>query len=330
MTNNFNNQHDAFKESIKRLEEYKAHQIVQYYISETLKLSIITGPLYNFSTNLQFVSKGLFEQSGKINITEESLLKLKNTPNESIIRPFKPSLYATYRDCLFNIYRQGIAGLYKGTFYRLGYFGTTNLLKKKLDQYVGTHIRIKRVFKEMILYSFADVVLNPLLLIESRYCIQNRRKNFRIYDNLFSLLKTSWKELYNGSLYAIPRNVVFVLCLNTYLLYPSTYMNIFSVCLAHTLSYPFLTVQRNIMFQSQYTDYLPNEKITVKSFFNDYGTLGFYRGFLAYGLATLLWHIYVPMAAKKKLFENMFQKDDKKALKLNLFEDSESYDEDDD
>jgi hypothetical protein len=325
------NQHDAFKDSIKRLEEYKAHQIVQYYISETIKLSIITGPLYNLSTNLQFVNRNLAESRMIMNDTKETILKLKNIPKESIIRPFKPSIYTNYRDCVFNLYRQGIAGLYKGTFYRLSYFGATNLLKKKLDGYFSSYIQIRRVFKEIILYSIADFIMNPLLLIESRYCIQNSRKNFRIYDNIFTLLKTSWKELYNGSLYAIPRNIILVSCLNIYILYPSTYMNIFSVSLAHLLSYPILTVQRNIMFQSNYTDYLPNaaeNKITIRSFYNDYGILGFYRGFLAYGLATLLWHIYVPIAAKKKLFDNMFKKDDDKPLRLNLFEDSEEYDSD--
>jgi hypothetical protein len=331
--NNFANHHDAFKQSIKRLEDYKAHQIVQYYISETIKLSIITGPLYNLSTNLQFLNKNLVEQFGKAPLTgvSESSFKLKGMPTESIIRPFKPSVYANYRDCVFNVYRQGIAGLYKGTFYRLTYFGATNLLKKKLDGYFSSYFRVKRIFKEMILYSIADLILNPLLLIESRYCIQNRRKGFRIYDNAFSVLKLSWKELYNGSLYAIPRNVVFVIGLNTYLLYPSNYMNIFSICLAHVLSYPILTIQRNIMFQSSFTDYLPNSnemKINFSSFVNNYGFMGLYRGFFAYAFATILWHVYVPNAAKRKLFENMFKKDDTKSMKLNLFEDTEDYEDD--
>jgi hypothetical protein len=317
-----NNQHDAFKESIRRLEEYKAHQIVQFYISETLKLSIITGPLYNLSTNLQFMSRSLVEHSGKLGLNSEG--RIKNIPSESIIRPFKPSLYTNYRDCVFNLYRQGIAGLYKGNFYRLSYFGSTNLLKKRLDGYFSSTFRVKRIFKEMILYSLADVVLNPLLLIESRYCIQNRLKNFRIYDNIFSLLKTSFMELYKGSIYAIPRNIVFVLCLNTYLIYPSTYMNVFSLCLAHIFSYPILTYQRNIMFRSSVSEYLPNEKLTFKAFYSDYGMMGFYRGFLAYGLATMLWHLYVPIAAKQKLFENMFKKEEN-SMKLNLFEDSEDY-----
>jgi hypothetical protein len=332
--NNFSNQHDAFKESIKRLEQYKAHQIVQYYISETIKLSIITGPLYNLSTNMQFLDRGLAENSGRLNSFEGHTNKfLKNVPGESIIRPFKPSLYANYKDCIFNVYRQGIAGLYKGTFYRLAYFGGTNELKRRLDSHFGSYLRIKRVYKEMILYSIADMLLNPLLLIESRYCIQNRRKGFRVYDNIFSFLKLSWRELYNGSLYAIPRNMIFVISLNTYQMYPSTYMNVFSVCLAHLLSYPLLTIQRNIMFRSQYVDYLPglNEKITLNSFVGEYGLGGLYRGFLAYGLATLLWHLYVPIAAKKKLFENMFKKDDDSStFGLNMFEDTEDYDEKDD
>jgi hypothetical protein len=314
--NNYN-QHDAFKQSIKNIDNFKAKNIVQYYISETIKLSFITGPLYCLSANLQYLDKSLFES-----ISDKNTRKL---PAYSITRPFRPNFYYNYRDCIYNLYKQGIGGFFKGNLLRLFYFGSTSELKLRLENTFGKYIKSTKVIREIIFYSIADIILHPLLFVESRYCIQNRRKGYRLYNNLFTVIRMSWRELYNGSIYSIPRNFIFVTSLNLYYLFPSTYMNIFTVSLAHIASYPLLTVQRNIIFHSKYIDYLPfPENISFKNFLNKYGFFGLYRGFLAYSFATGLWHVYVPMAAKKKLFDYMFQ-NESNAFKLNIFDDDEDY-----
>jgi hypothetical protein len=104
-------------------------------------------------------------------------------------------------------------------------------------------------------------------------------------------------------------------------------MNIFCVFLAHFASYPLLTVQRNIIYHSYCVDYFPkSENIGLGRYLSQYGIGGLYRGFIAYALSTTLWHIYVPIAAKKKLFESMFE--DGGAFKLdNVFEDTEEYED---
>ncbi len=317
------NPHDALKQSMRSIDNYKAKNIVQYYISETIKLSIITGPLYCISSNLQYLDKSLFESAKH---TSDGKF-IRNFPLSSILRPFRPSYYSGYKDCIVNLYKQGVGGLYKGNLIRLLYFGLTSEVKMRLDLYYGKYIGSKRLIREIVMFSIADILLHPLLFIESRYSIQNRRKGFRIYNNMFSVLKYSWRELYNGSLYCIPRNLIFASCMNLYFINPSTYMNIFSVFLAHFLSYPILTVQRNVIYHSKYIDYLPKpEGIGFRSLLSEYGIGGLYRGFIAYSISTALWHVYVPIAAKKKLFESMFE--DGGAFKLkNVFEDTEEYED---
>jgi hypothetical protein len=181
------NQHDVFKQSIRDIDNYKAKNIVQYYISETLKLSIITGPLYCISSNLQYLDKTLFDSAKS---TNDGRLK-KNFPIHSIVRQFRPSYYNGYKDCIINLYKQGIGGLYKGNLTRLLYFGLTSEVKMRLDLYYGKYLGSKRIVRDAVMFSITDMLLHPLLFIESRYSIQNRRKGFRIYNNIFSVFRNS-------------------------------------------------------------------------------------------------------------------------------------------
>lgn len=326
MNNNLINNHDIYRDAFRQFQIEKKKELEKHMIAESIKFSVFTGPLYCLSTNLQLLSKSSnisFESRGGI----LSSLSPKNIGDKSKLLPFKPSLYKNYRDCIYYIGKQGVFGFFKGNTYRLMFFFGTNRLKRTLDYYTH-HVKANRILKEIILYSAADMILHPFLFLESRYSIQNRRKGFRIYRNLFHVLHTSYKELYVGSLYSIPRNIMFVLGVNSGVLFDQwevlkEYSYVISLCIAHVLSYPLLTIQRNSIFRSNYVEYLPPRESNMPRYiFENFGVLGFYRGFFCYSLAVGLWHYFVPKLANRKLYSN-------DSFRINLFEeDDEEYEDD--
>jgi len=332
------NPHDVFKQGIQSYQIYKYKELEKYYISETIKLSILTGPLYCLSANLQFLNNRLFpntirDTSNTASSQKTSILNSNKTAANNLLNyPFRPSFVQSYRDCLFNLYRQGAFGLgfYKGNGWRILFFTATNKLKQSIDVEISKFVSINKRVKEVILYSLVDFLLNPILFLESRYSIQNRRKGYSIYANIFDVLKKSRKELYLGASYSIPRNIIFMLSLNFYLIYPSKFLQGFSVFLAHLLSYPILTVQRNKIYHSQVIPYLPKPDTSISMFkflTNNYGFLSLYRGFGSYIIATGLWHYFVPRMAKIKFYKNALageKADD--VFKINFLEDDEEED----
>jgi len=322
-----NEEHKVLHNAMNIIEIEKTREIQKYYLTETLKLSIVTSPLYCISSSFQFINKNLYS-------------KVKT--NGIRIQIFKPSFYLTYRETITNLTKQSILGLYKGNFYRMSFFILSNNLKQKLDYQYFRHFKINKIVKEMFLYSIVDIFLNPLLFIESRYIIQNRKKNYRIYNNLFEIIRHSYKDLWKGSLVNIPRNIFFIIGLNSYYMFPGTpgaYTNYFAIALAHILSYPFLTLQRNIYYHTSNTNsnHFTKNKLYerefrgvvdgLKYFYREFGVFSLYRGITPYLLAIALWHYYVPNAAKGKFYRNIFA-DEKQSGPLNLDLDDEDDEED--
>lgn len=334
-------QHGIFKQGQKSYEFQKKFEVEKYYISETVKLSLVTGPLYCLSANLQFLDKSLIRTNFKAFVPGKkadflSNLFLKNAPITSVIRPFKPSYFINYRDAVLNIFRQGYIALYKGNILRLSFFISTSQLKKLFEYKYGKYLQFNRVLREMLTYSVIDVLLHPLLFLESRFSIQPYRKGFRIYNSVFSILSKGkyLTEVYKGALYSVPRNIIFVLSLNSYYLYPDKLTNLIAVALAHVLSYPILTLQRNAIYQSSKIDYLPEkDKNFIQLFKNTVNTFGFfglYRGFAAYALATGLWHYTVPTAANQRFYINLLsvdKKDKKSMINMSMFDEEEDDEE---
>ena len=336
-------QHNVFKEGMNRFQIIKSREIEKYYFTETIKFSAVIGPLYCLSSNMQQMNKHYIHSTlnihkhvsnnGKFKLF--SVFQLKNLPTNTIFLPFRPTFYLNYRDCLANMFRQGLPGLYKGNMYRLLFITSTNKLKQYFDMILIKQSKLNKfykIIKEIFFYSLADIILSPLLFIESRYSIQNRRKGFRVYNNLLSVIKLSWKELYKASLYSIPRNMFFILGLNVYFLYPCSQMQNLSIFLAHFLSYPLLTIQRNGIYQSNYIGYFPksDNKIPILFYLIDnFGITSLYRGFMAYITAVALWHYFVPKLAKSKFYENAFkdQKEKENLFKLSVFEDDDENEE---
>jgi hypothetical protein len=319
-------EHNVIRSAMSDYQIDKAIEIQKYYLTETLKLSIVTSPLYCLSTSFQFINKELFSR------VKTSKIRLQT---------FKPSFYLSYKETITNLTKQGVLGLYKGNFWRMSFFILSNNLKQKLDYTFFYKFKINKILKEMILYSCVDICLNPLLFIESRYIIQNRLKNVRLYNNLYDILRLSYKDLYRGCLCNIPRNILFITGLNSYWLYPGTYSNYIAIGVAHLLSYPLLTIQRNIYFHINSKIKGDNQLIRstlyerefkgvtdgLKYFYKEFGILSLYRGVTPYLAAVFLWHYWVPKAAKARFYDNIFANEKAKENVSSLDLDSDDEDE---
>lgn len=289
-------QHELLQLNKSHLNSTFIKEVKKYYISETIKLSVATGPLYAIAGQMQYLSK---------NIT---------------LQTFKFTSHEKYFSLARHMFKQGFLGMYKGNFIRLSFFISSVSLKQVIennyDSYLRSKVFIPKILREMLFFTLADMLLNPLLFIETRFMLQNKHGNFRHYKNIFNLLSVSYSELYKGSILSIYRNFFFVLGVNLYFILPSFASNVFSIVLSHSLSYPFLTIQRNIMARSSFLLYYENDLLVkeqrgilrineIREYIRIYGFTKLYKGFPVYLSAVCLWHYYVPLAAKYKYYQNL-------------------------
>lgn len=141
---------------------------------------------------------------------------------------------------------------------------------------------------------FIDIALHPLHLAQSRYILQDRRKAFSTYNNIFELWTSTLKSrsFFAGILGHLPINMFILGC---YVL-PSN-SNLTEILtvgyLPILLTHPLLTVMRRIECQSNDKGMLPYK---YKGYMNAFATIfreegfkAFYRGFGAnFVLVTLL------------------------------------------
>lgn len=266
-------------------------QVEKYYISETVKLSIATGPLFYISIQLQYLNK-----------------------NNNISRPFKICSFNKIYDLLKHTYYQGFLAFYKGNLSRLSFFIGTVQAKKYIEVNFDEKIFIKnKILREIILFSFVDIMFNPLLFIETRLAMQNKNKGFKVYNGIIDVLLKCKYDVFSYSILNVYRNILFVLAVNTFFIAPSKVMNFSSVLLSHILSYPLLTLQRNLYLRENKQTYFDfsNEKNSFFKFkeiiniIRNHSILSLYKGFSFYIISIGLWHYYVPSAAKHKYYQNL-------------------------
>ena len=303
------------QEHSRRLNEIKS-----YYLVETVKLSIVTGPLYCLSNNLQFLSSELVKRN-QITSTSKSFFQFlnKGLPTLSIVRPFKHSFYRNYLDILTNFYKQGLNSFYKGNLTRLSYFTTTNALKSQLDFYTKA-LKFPNFIKDIVVFSIVDIVCNPLLYLESKISTSNAKK---LYNGRSWLTLLTNDNPFRGSTLNVPRNILFVAGLNTSMISESIPREV-SIAIGHILAYPILTVHRNVMLQSYVDPTAPRPAAGPYSHFtriyNTNGVVGFYRGFISFSVATALWHAVVPKQAKLRYMRNLLEDDDVEKLRIKDYE----------
>lgn len=129
-----------------------------------------------------------------------------------------------------------------------------------------------------------DMIFHPLHLVQSRYILQDRRKDFYTYKNILGVWGSAIKT---RSLFAGVQGHLFINTI-TYgcLIIPKSSdftMLVLGTFLPSIITYPLITVMRRLECQSTDKGMLPfmykNYRNALYKIFKDEGYRGFYRGF---------------------------------------------------
>lgn len=145
---------------------------------------------------------------------------------------------------------------------------------------------------------------------EARFILQNRLRNFAVYDSLIDFWrKTPTRDLFRGNLLHLPRNFLVALQgikLTDEISFASYYGQAF---VSQSLAYPFLTVQRRLesLTLSRLlctrglnlaSDYPTNTIGVLRKTFSQHGIVdgirSLYRGYTCYVIAIMIWMSALP------------------------------------
>jgi hypothetical protein len=238
--------------------------------------------------NNQLTEK-IFSKRDKIN---RNLIELSGVPEGQ--QPYRAPIYDTYSQMFKSFNKQGILSFWKGTVYRICFFGFSWGYSPSIYWFGFEQLADKGLVKRAFpIDDFANISLmaaslsvldcfaNGLFMIENRYVLQNRLHQFRVYQSLFTVISRMYYEILNYSLPHLAKNFVFC-----YTFYASNYLfktfnfdkyisnliteNIplshieISYLLATLLAYPIQTVHRRLVCQNtNYPGLLPIRYINL-------------------------------------------------------------------
>ena len=111
-----------------------------------------------------------------------------------------------------------MAGFYKGNGIRCLHILLFHRLNTDLTLYTESNLAeqmkvLKQIpfAQEFLLSCGIDFLLHPLHVAEARFIMQNRSQNFSVYQGLGDFFKKSYREIFRGILYHIPRNICIAL-----------------------------------------------------------------------------------------------------------------------
>ena len=283
-------------------------------------ISSITAPLTTLGVTLQLSSKTLekyYEQKTteitKLELAKSFDLAVKERRlNEVQLasgmvganKPFRAPFYLNYRQAALALAGQGYQGFYKGN--------GVEILRVSCTLYPKYYILTSNYFEEsplLIKYMTAfsvelaeEYISQPFQNAHTRYILQNRIPEYRVYRSLFRLLSTLRpQELYQGSKVILPKRALYFVTLtegNSDVSY-----NIAWLWGMLTLIYPLETVQRRLEAQSTEHSMLPRRYLdgirwTLSRIYHEEGIRhGLYRGYICNTLANSVKIVLTPMLA---------------------------------
>lgn len=144
--------------------------------------------------------------------------------------------------------------------------------------------------------TITDLITLPLMFCQSRLIMQNSLTNYRgifvlntAYKSPIDVLrKVSVKNLYTGGALLLFKNTLFSIAWLQFIQDSPAYSFMLSTILSHILTYPFVTILRQMQTNSLNTMMMNERQESMveasKRIWRNLGIRGFYRGFFGYGL----------------------------------------------
>ena len=268
-----------YKKIEKEVRYAKVGNMTLVNITSYMIFSTLTAPFTVLGVTLQLSSKKLENYYEKATTTEISKIELAKSYDMAIKekrynelqlssgmvgrnKPFRPPYYANYRQAALALTAQGYQGFFKGNLTENFRFASTAFPR----YYILTHPYYRdmppfmRFLAVFAMDTFGELITQPLRNSQTRFILQNRIPEFRVYRNLYKLFEfVSIKELFQGYEVILPRKVMFAFSMA---FLNNDIITNFGVLLAFfTFSYPLDTVQRRLEAQSTEHSMLPRRYI---------------------------------------------------------------------
>ena len=323
----------------ENITHQKNNKNTNYLTDENLKNKSVSNVVkVEHSKNNELIKSNIKEMNyDRI----EHPVSIRDYKNKSIItnsgvsknnHPYRAPIFDTFKEIFQTLNRQGILSFWKGNFYRYLQIYLLFFNRPYLDliMYSNDNMRnfmfgvksFNNNFYEIInlwaTYSFIEVLTHPLFVIETRYVLQNRLPEYRIYKSLVKVFIRSKLELLSHGSGHLIKNAFFsavyiysddMLKKPSYLIDENTRKYILSYniinnnlkiipyILGHTASYPVQTALRRLVCQSNggYSGLLPVRYINtihaISLIKREEGVIyGLYKGYLPYLIATSLFY----------------------------------------
>mmetsp|Transcript_17404 Transcript_17404/g.19829 ORF Transcript_17404/g.19829 Transcript_17404/m.19829 type:complete len:361 (+) Transcript_17404:33-1115(+) len=297
----------------------KTKFVESYKFCGLIGLSLITAPLTTIHTSLQLSVMPHRNLYGDVSGVEAN--KLANIPKEITVqdrrryelliksgvtgtnKPFRAPVYTGYFEVIQALMRQGFLGFYKGNLIGMTHLGLTGLsrmypmhhFKYSNSEFYHGQSNMYRICLAIMMATGADMLLNPLYMMQSRFILQNRLTNFSTYKGIMHFFKKHMKnpmKLYLGYTVHLPKNVLTIVGPMLVSKDASKTMLIASTQLNGILTYPLITIARRLHCQDPAPGMLPlrysGVSHALKLIIKEEGIKGIYRGYLCYALANLI------------------------------------------
>lgn len=258
----------------------------------------------------------------------ENQVTLRDSKNFELIKsagllegqkPYRAPIYENYFETIKGLYRQGVLGFYKGTFWRLFFILIPLRIRLLLDYHIMDHYPNFYKFsylKDWITFSIADMICHPAFITENRYTLQNRLPQFQSYSNVIKLRFRNFNEIWLGSHNHIFKNFFLIsgICILKNTIFPENQ----TACMvaAQAFSYPIITCARRLTCQTPDTPgMLPLRYLNLLHALalikREEGLFrGLYRGFSFHLIFVYLWYDLVFTSAKINHASNKLKEDE--------------------
>ena len=181
--------------------------------------------------------------------------------------------------------------------------------------------------------TITDLITLPLMFCQSQLIMQNSLTNYRgtfwfkmiVYKSPIDVLrKVSLKNVYTGGALLLFKNTLFSIAWLQFIQDSPAYSFMLSTILSHILTYPFVTVLRQMQTNSPNTMMMNDRQESIleatKRIWRSLGIRGFYRGFFGYGLVHLfMGTIMLEQNIRTGYFDQVKWSNSKKDASLCLY-----------